>query len=56
MGTAPLPVTAAADSGASATTQPELFAGDVTSPAGFRAAGVHCGLKKSNPDLALVVG
>jgi glutamate N-acetyltransferase/amino-acid N-acetyltransferase len=40
---------------ASATTRPELFAGDVTSPAGFRAAGVHCGLKKSNPDLALVV-
>jgi glutamate N-acetyltransferase/amino-acid N-acetyltransferase len=32
-----------------------IFAGDVTSPAGYRASGVHCGLKKSNLDLALVV-
>jgi glutamate N-acetyltransferase/amino-acid N-acetyltransferase len=26
-----------------------------TAPAGFRAAGVHCGLKADAPDLALVV-
>ena len=51
MGTAPLPVTVAAV----AVTRPEIFAGDCTSPAGYRAAGVHCGLKKSNLDLALVV-
>ena len=29
--------------------------GDVCSPAGFRAAGVHCGLKHRKPDLALLV-
>mgnify|MGYP006283664997 CR=1 FL=1 len=29
--------------------------GDVCSPAGFRAAGVHCGLKYRKPDLALLV-
>lgn len=28
--------------------------GGVTSPAGFAAAGVHCGLKKQKPDLAMV--
>jgi glutamate N-acetyltransferase/amino-acid N-acetyltransferase len=39
----------------SAASKPEIFAGDCTSPAGYRAAGVHCGLKKSNLDLALVV-
>jgi glutamate N-acetyltransferase/amino-acid N-acetyltransferase len=50
MGTAPVSVTAPV-----ARTKPEIFAGDVTSPAGFRAAGVHCGLKKSNLDLALMV-
>jgi glutamate N-acetyltransferase/amino-acid N-acetyltransferase len=33
----------------------EVFKGDVTSPAGYRASGVYCGLKKSNLDLALVV-
>jgi len=51
MGTAPLSVNAAAV----ATGKPEIFAGNCTSPAGYRAAGVHCGLKKSNLDLALVV-
>jgi len=29
--------------------------GTVTSPRGFRASGVHCGLKAGQPDLALVV-
>lgn len=29
--------------------------GGVTAPAGFRAAGVHCGIKASNLDLALLV-
>ncbi len=29
--------------------------GTVTSPRGYRAAGIHCGLKASQPDLALVV-
>jgi glutamate N-acetyltransferase/amino-acid N-acetyltransferase len=29
--------------------------GTVTSPKGFRAAGVHCGIKSERPDLALVV-
>lgn len=29
--------------------------GGVTAPAGFRAAGVRCGIKKANLDLALVV-
>ncbi len=29
--------------------------GSITSPKGFRAAGVHCGLKKQKKDLALVV-
>lgn len=33
----------------------ETFSGDITAPAGFRAAGIHCGLKKKNLDLALVV-
>ena len=47
MGTAPLSVSRAATI--------ETFPGDVTSPADFRASGVHCGLKKSNLDLALVV-
>jgi glutamate N-acetyltransferase/amino-acid N-acetyltransferase len=51
MGTAPLSVTPTAAAAASI----ETFAGDVTSPAGFRASGVHCGLKKSSLDLALVV-
>src|SRR4051794_17003754 len=27
----------------------------VTAAAGFRAAGVHCGIRKKRPDLALVV-
>jgi len=30
-------------------------AGGVTSPRGYRAAGVHCGVKRSKPDLALLV-
>jgi glutamate N-acetyltransferase/amino-acid N-acetyltransferase len=51
MGTAPLSVNAVV----AASAKPEVFAGDCTSPAGYRAAGVHCGLKKSNLDLALVV-
>ncbi len=29
--------------------------GGVTLPRGFKAAGVHCGIKKSRPDLALIV-
>lgn len=29
--------------------------GDVCAPAGFRAAGVRCGIKRSGPDLALLV-
>ncbi len=29
--------------------------GGITAARGFKAAGIHCGLKKSNPDLALVV-
>ena len=29
--------------------------GGVTAPAGFRATGVRCGIKKANLDLALVV-
>jgi glutamate N-acetyltransferase/amino-acid N-acetyltransferase len=30
--------------------------GGITAPAGFRAAGLHCGIKKNgNPDLALIV-
>ncbi|MEE2777732.1 MAG: bifunctional glutamate N-acetyltransferase/amino-acid acetyltransferase ArgJ [Acidobacteriota bacterium] len=33
----------------------ELFAGDITAPAGYRAAGVHCGLKRSKLDLALIL-
>ncbi len=32
-----------------------LVAGGVTSPRGFRASGVHCGIKASRKDLALVV-
>ena len=52
MGSAPLSVSPARSSDP---TTIETFAGDVTSPAGFRASGVHCGLKKSNLDLALVV-
>ena len=52
MGTAPLPVSPMASAAAPSI---ETFAGDVTSPAGFRASGVHCGLKKSHLDLALVV-
>lgn len=33
----------------------ETCSGDVTSPQGFRAAGIHCGLKKTKLDLALVL-
>ncbi|MDQ7840742.1 MAG: bifunctional glutamate N-acetyltransferase/amino-acid acetyltransferase ArgJ [bacterium] len=32
-----------------------MMDGTVTSPFGYRAAGIHCGLKPSQPDLALVV-
>jgi glutamate N-acetyltransferase/amino-acid N-acetyltransferase len=32
-----------------------LVAGDAASPAGFRAAGLHCGIKRERPDLALLV-
>jgi glutamate N-acetyltransferase/amino-acid N-acetyltransferase len=38
------------------TPRPKLSSeGGVTSPRGFRAAGVHCGIKDSRPDLALVI-
>jgi glutamate N-acetyltransferase/amino-acid N-acetyltransferase len=33
----------------------EIEAGNATSPKGFRAAGVHCGIKREKPDLALLV-
>ncbi|NQT93269.1 MAG: bifunctional ornithine acetyltransferase/N-acetylglutamate synthase, partial [Lentisphaerae bacterium] len=29
--------------------------GGVTAPAGYRAAGVHAGIKKKDPDMALLV-
>lgn len=29
--------------------------GGITSPLGFKAAGVHCGIKKNSPDLALIL-
>jgi glutamate N-acetyltransferase/amino-acid N-acetyltransferase len=29
--------------------------GGVTAPSGFRASGVHCGIKRSKPDLSLIV-
>ena len=29
--------------------------GGITAPKGFRAAGIHCGVKKSKKDLCLVV-
>ncbi|MEW6105501.1 MAG: bifunctional glutamate N-acetyltransferase/amino-acid acetyltransferase ArgJ [Bacillota bacterium] len=29
--------------------------GGVTAPMGFRAAGLHCGIKRARPDLALIV-
>ncbi len=32
-----------------------LVSGNATSPRGFRAAGVHCGIKRERPDLALLV-
>jgi glutamate N-acetyltransferase/amino-acid N-acetyltransferase len=32
-----------------------LVPGNATSPKGFRAAGVHCGVKREKPDLALLV-
>jgi glutamate N-acetyltransferase/amino-acid N-acetyltransferase len=32
-----------------------LVAGNAASPAGFRAAGLHCGIKREKPDLALLV-
>ena len=34
---------------------PTLVAGNAASPAGFRAAGIHCGVKREKPDLALLV-
>lgn len=33
----------------------KVTAGGVTTPRGYRAAGVHCGLKKSKLDMALIV-
>ena len=33
----------------------EIESGNATSPKGFRAAGVHCGIKREKPDLALLV-
>ncbi|MFI5251786.1 MAG: bifunctional glutamate N-acetyltransferase/amino-acid acetyltransferase ArgJ [Bacteroidota bacterium] len=35
--------------------QLEECSGGITAPAGFRASGVHCGIKRMNKDLALVV-
>ncbi len=32
----------------------EVLKGGVTAPLGFRAAGIHCGVKKAKKDLALV--
>jgi len=32
-----------------------LIEGNATSPKGFRSAGVHCGVKREKPDLALLV-
>jgi len=32
----------------------ERVSGGVTAPAGFRAAGIHCGVKKSRKDLAMI--
>jgi len=32
-----------------------VIEGGVTAPGGFRAAGVHCGIKAEKPDLALIV-
>jgi glutamate N-acetyltransferase/amino-acid N-acetyltransferase len=32
-----------------------IAAGDAASAKGFRTAGIHCGIKRENPDLALVV-
>lgn len=50
---APVPVRAAPADPALADL--ELAAGDASSPDGFSAAGVHCGLKRKRPDLALLV-
>src|SRR3989442_13960381 len=36
------------------TSEMQRIEGGVTSPQGFRAAGVHCGVKASKRDLALV--
>ncbi|MGB9859014.1 MAG: bifunctional ornithine acetyltransferase/N-acetylglutamate synthase, partial [Moorellaceae bacterium] len=33
----------------------EIIPGGITAPRGFRAAGVHAGLKKAKKDLALIV-
>jgi len=32
----------------------EVFEGGITSPKGFKAAGVHCGIKKEKRDLAVI--
>ncbi|MDD3926134.1 MAG: bifunctional ornithine acetyltransferase/N-acetylglutamate synthase, partial [bacterium] len=32
----------------------EIIAGGVTAPVGFKAAGVHCGIKKRRNDVALI--
>ena len=29
--------------------------GDITAPKGFFQSGIHCGIKKSNSDLALIL-
>ena len=34
---------------------PAIGKGDAASARGFRAAGIHCGVKRENPDLALLV-
>jgi len=33
----------------------QVIPGGITAPAGFQAAGIHCGVKRSKPDLSLIV-
>ncbi|SNR96586.1 glutamate N-acetyltransferase [Anaerovirgula multivorans] len=33
----------------------QVFDGDITSPKGFKACGIHIGIKKKNKDIALIV-
>lgn len=56
MDTAAVPVSAVPSAGSHPDAQPyvEMFDGDAVSPPGFAASGVHCGLKRKRPDLALL--